>query len=150
MDKEALAREKRHKKRQKKVLEQLRADDGTGTLFMSPSKIQAARDIASGRDRQKEQLEQDKMVRAQARALQKVMKEEEAQWKREARAVARAEKQEAAAQKKASLQKSREAERAQRALEKTTKQQPIPHGRPPINSTVKKQKAVKKIKETPQ
>lgn len=81
---DALVREKRHKTRQKKVLEQLRADEGTGTLFMSPSKVQRARDIASSREREKERLEQDKIDRVHARALQKVQKEGEACKRREA------------------------------------------------------------------
>jgi len=37
---ESLSRGKRHKQRQKRVLEQLRADEGSGTLFISPTKIQ--------------------------------------------------------------------------------------------------------------
>lgn len=43
---ELLTRAKRHNQRQKKVLEQLRSDEGTGTLFMSVTKVHKARDHA--------------------------------------------------------------------------------------------------------
>lgn len=35
---------------EKEVAEKIKASDGSGTLFMSPSKIQKARDIAAGRE----------------------------------------------------------------------------------------------------
>ncbi|KYG42807.1 hypothetical protein M433DRAFT_6836 [Acidomyces richmondensis BFW] len=46
----ALNHEQTRRKRSKRVLEELRSEEGSGTLFMSPSKIQRARDIADGRE----------------------------------------------------------------------------------------------------
>jgi hypothetical protein len=111
---ESLARERKHKKRQKKPFEQLRADGQSGTLFLSPSKVQQVRDIIQSREQEKEQQQQDKADKAQARALEKAEKQAEAQEKREARAVAAAERKAAEAARKAALKQAREARRAQK------------------------------------
>lgn len=110
--KESLAREKRQKRRQKKLLEQVRADEHTGTLFLSPSKIQKARDLASSREQQREQSKQDKLNKREAKKQEKAQKVVEAQQRRKARATAAAERSAAAKRKKATLQLAREAKRA--------------------------------------
>ncbi|TKA63185.1 hypothetical protein B0A55_11458, partial [Friedmanniomyces simplex] len=112
--KQSLTRERRQKTRQKKVLEQLRADDLTGTLFMSPSKVQKARDIAVSREQEKEQLQIARQAQKQAAAQRKVEKEVEVQRKRDARAKAASERREAVALKKAATQKARAAKQAQK------------------------------------
>ena len=53
---ESLAREKRQKKRPKKLLEQLRGDEHTDTLFLSPSKIQKARDLQPAESSRKSKI----------------------------------------------------------------------------------------------
>jgi hypothetical protein len=100
-----LALERRQKKRQKRLFEQLRANDCSATLFISHSKVQRARDIADIRKQEKEQPQQDRLDRAAARATAKTLKEAEAQLKHRTRTTARAEKQQEAATKKAALQK---------------------------------------------
>jgi hypothetical protein len=127
---DSLALERRQKKRQKRLFEQLRADDRSATLFMSPSKVQRARDIADSREQEKEQSQQDRQERAAARATAKALKEAEAQLKREARITARAERQQEAATKKAALKEAREAKKARLEAEKTNKPPPRPRGRP--------------------
>jgi len=119
--KQSLTRERRQKTRQKKVLEQLRADDLTGTLFMSPSKVQKARDIAVSREQEKEQLQIDRQAQKQAAAQRKAEKEVEVQGKRDARAKAASERREAVALKKAATQKARAAKQAQKEREMATK-----------------------------
>lgn len=47
---EAQGVEEKKLKRKKKIADEIRASDGSGTLFMSPSEIQKARDIVSGRE----------------------------------------------------------------------------------------------------
>jgi hypothetical protein len=74
---EALKRQKGRKKRKGKVAEQLRSEGGTGTLFMSPSRVQRARDLEDSREQAKEQLQQDKQARVQERARKKIEKEAE-------------------------------------------------------------------------
>ena len=46
--------EKKKRKRKKKVIEQFRAEEGYGTLFLSPSKIQRFRDIDNAKEQAKE------------------------------------------------------------------------------------------------
>lgn len=50
----ALRLEQKKKKRQRKVLEELRSSEGSSTLIMSPTKIQRARDLATSREQEKE------------------------------------------------------------------------------------------------
>ncbi|KAI6788227.1 hypothetical protein KC361_g9166 [Hortaea werneckii] len=101
---ESLSDEKTRKKRKRKVTEELRASGPSGALFMSPSKIQKTRDIALSREREKEQLQQDKEVRAQERAREKAQKEVEARRKRDERSAAAVARKTAAAKKKAAAQ----------------------------------------------
>jgi hypothetical protein len=67
---EALNRQKGRKKRKGKVAEQLRSEGGTGTLFMSPSRVQRARDLEDSREQAKEQYQQDKQAGAPRTSLQ--------------------------------------------------------------------------------
>ncbi|KYG39662.1 hypothetical protein M433DRAFT_79662, partial [Acidomyces richmondensis BFW] len=68
----ALNHEQTRRKRSKRVLEELRSEEGSGTLFMSPSKIQRARDIADGREAakaaQKAQKAEQQLERAHKKA----------------------------------------------------------------------------------
>jgi hypothetical protein len=118
---EALKRQKGRKKRSGKVAEQLRSEGGTGTLFMSPSRVQRARDLEDSREQAKEQLQQDKQARVQERARKKIEKEAEVQRKREARVVSAVARKEAEAQKKAAAREARMAKKARRQLESESK-----------------------------
>ena len=113
----ALRLEQKKKKRQRKVLEELRSSEGSGALIMSPTKIQRARDLAMSREQEKEQLARDKESRAQERSKEKARKQEEAQRKREDRAVASAARKEAAAEKKAARAKAKADKMASKQLE---------------------------------
>jgi membrane protein involved in colicin uptake len=103
----ALRQEQRKKKRQKKVFEELRPSEGFGTLIMSPTRIQRARDLEISREQEKEQLVRDRELRAQERAKEEARKQEEVQQKREDRAVASAARKTAAAEKKAARVKQK-------------------------------------------
>jgi len=127
---ESLSRGKRHKQGQKRVLEQLRADEGSGTLFISPTKIQKARDLASTREQEKEHEKQDKADRAATTAVEKALRDAEAQRKREAKAITVAENKAKAEQKKAAAQAKREARKAQKELQQATETRIRPRGRP--------------------
>merc|ERR1712070_1024832 len=61
---ESLREEEGRKKKSRKVVDELRASGTSETLFMSPSKIQKTRDIALGREREKERLQHEKRVSA--------------------------------------------------------------------------------------
>lgn len=140
----AFRQEKKKRKRQKKVVEELRSSEGSGTLIMSPTKIQRARDIEMSREQDKEQLRRDRELRAQERAKEKARKQEEAQRRREGRAVASAARKTAAAEKKASRAK----EKADKMASKQLETQPSvsirrPRGRP------KKQTAPKIVTASP-
>lgn len=138
----ALRLEQRKKKRQKKVFDELRSSRGFGTLIMSPTRIQRARDLAMSREQEKEQLVRDRELRAQERTKEKARKQEEAQRKREDRAVASAARKTAAAEKKA----AREKEKAEKmALKQLGFQSSVsirrPRGRPKRQTAAKSAKA---------
>ena len=111
----ALRQEQRKKKRQRKVIEELRSSEGLGTLIMSPTKIQRARDLAVSREQEKEQLARDRQLRAEERAKEKVRRQEEVQRRREERAVASVAKKAAAAEKRAARAKEK-ADKMERKL----------------------------------
>ena len=119
--KESLTRERRRKTRRKKVLEQLRSDGQTGALFMSPSKVQKARDILAVREQEEQQLQRDRESRKEAVAQKKADRELELEQRREARAVAAAARQAAAAEKKATSEAARATRKAQKELETAAK-----------------------------
>jgi len=135
----ALRQEQRKKKRQRKVIEELRSSEGLGTLIMSPTKIQRARDLALSREQEREQLVRGRQLRAEERAKEKARRQEEVQRRREERAVASAAKKTAAAEKRAARAK----EKADKVAQKQLENQPSvsnrrPRGRP-------KKQIVKKI-----
>merc|ERR1712070_161628 len=111
---ESLHEEEGRKKKRRKVVDELRASGTSETLFMSPSEIQKTRDIASSRELEKQRLQHEKRVSAEARAQEKTQKEAEAQRKRDERTAAALVRKTAAAQKKAAAQKLREARKAQK------------------------------------
>jgi len=114
---EALRHEKKKRKRGKKLMEQFRADEGSGAIIFSPGKVRAALELQEQREQEKEQDRQDKEARTRQRALAKVQKQQEAQKKREDRATARDARKAAEASKKAQRSSEREAKRAQKQAE---------------------------------
>ncbi|KYG39862.1 hypothetical protein M433DRAFT_28377, partial [Acidomyces richmondensis BFW] len=113
----ALNYEQTRRKRSKRVLEELRSEEGSGTLFMSPSKIQRARDIADGREAAKAAQKAQKAEQQLERAHKKALKEAEAEGKRTEKAAAKARRDAEAAAKKAANQRVREAKKALKQLE---------------------------------
>jgi membrane protein involved in colicin uptake len=140
----ALRQEQRKKKRQKKVFEELRPSEGFGTLIMSPTRIQRARDLEISREQEKEQLVRDRELRAQERAKEEARKQEEVQQRREDRAVASAARKTAAAEKKAARAKGKADRMALKQLEtQSSVSVRRPRGRP------KKQTAAEMAKASP-
>ena len=113
----ALNYKQTRRKRSKRVLKELRSEEGSGTLFMSPSKIQRARDIADGREAAKAAQKAQKAEQQLERAHKKALKEAEAERKRTEKAVAKARRDAEAAAKKAANQRVREAKKALKQLE---------------------------------
>lgn len=138
----ALRLEQRKKKRQKRVFEDLRSSEGFGTLIMSPTKIQRARDIEMSREQEKEQLVRNRELRAEERTKDKARKQEEVQRRRGDRAVASAARKTAAAEKKAARTKEKADKMALKQLE-TQSSVSIrrPRGRPRKQTAAKIAKA---------
>jgi hypothetical protein len=113
--------QKKKGKRGRAFTEDLRAEEGLGALFFSPSKINRAKELQAAKDEAKELESHNKLLRAQGRATQKAQKEAEVQQRREdkaARAVARKVED---ALKKAGKQQQKEAKEAQKQLETKSK-----------------------------
>lgn len=68
-----LVKEKRRKNRRMSVLEELRAEEGCGVLFLSPSKIRR-RDVERSRAQVMEDLEAARVIKAQEKALKRALK----------------------------------------------------------------------------
>jgi len=76
---EALGNEKKKRKRGRPFTEELRAEEGVGVLFFSPSKVQKARELQDAKEAAKEREALEKVSRAEARAALKTQKNLEAQ-----------------------------------------------------------------------
>jgi hypothetical protein len=68
---EALRHGKKKRKRGKKLMEQFRAEEGSGAIIFSPGKVRAALELQEQREQEKEQDRQDKEARTLQRALVK-------------------------------------------------------------------------------
>ncbi|KAK3614529.1 hypothetical protein LTR56_027197 [Elasticomyces elasticus] len=79
--------EKNKRKRGRAFTEQLRAEEGLGVLFFSPSKVIIARELAAAQESAKDDEALDRLLRAQDRAQLKADKELAARQKREDRAI---------------------------------------------------------------
>ena len=122
----------RRKKRGRPFTVELRAEEGVGVLFFSPSKVQKARELQDAKEAAKEREALEEISKAKARAASKAQKKLEAQRKREYRA-ARAEARKAEdALKKARREQAREAKKAQKQFRiEYMAQRTRPRGRPP-------------------
>jgi hypothetical protein len=138
---------KKKRKRGQPFTEELRAEEGIGVLFFSPSEVQKARELQDVRKAAKEREALDKVSRAQARAALKVQKESEAQQKREDRAMRAQARKTEDALKKARREQAKAASNAQKQLETGSEtSQKRPRGRPPkqqkpqeLSATIKSQ-----------
>jgi hypothetical protein len=102
--------EMKKRKRGSAFTEQLRAGEGLGVLFFSPSKVVRARELAAAREFAKDDEALARLLQAQDRAQLKAHRELEAQQKREDRAI------------KATARKTKKAlDKAQRERDKLAK-----------------------------
>ncbi|KAI7687865.1 hypothetical protein KC353_g20047, partial [Hortaea werneckii] len=113
---EALRHEKKQRKRGKKLMEQFRADEGSGAILFSPGKVKAAFELQERREREKVQEKENKEIRAQERAAAKARKQQELQRKRYYEAVARSAREAAKALKKAQRTADKEARKAEKQI----------------------------------
>ncbi|KAK5698451.1 hypothetical protein LTR17_023655 [Elasticomyces elasticus] len=129
---EAQNGEKKKRKRGQPFTEELRAEEGDGVLFFSPSKVQKARELQDAKEAAKEREALEKASRTEARAALKAQKELDAQQKRKGQAIRAEARKAEEALKKTQREQAREARKAQKQLETESKaSQKRPRGRPP-------------------
>ena len=75
--------EQKRRKRGKKLIEEFRAEEGQGALFISPSKIQAIRDLKARREQAKVDEQATKQLAKDERKSNKIAKQKEDQIKRQ-------------------------------------------------------------------
>lgn len=118
---EAIGSQQNKSKRGRPFTEDLRAKEGLGALFFSPSKINRAKALQAAKDEEKETEAQNKLMRARYRATRKAQKEAEVQQRRQDRAARAAARKAEEALQKAKRQQQREAKEVQRRLETESK-----------------------------
>jgi hypothetical protein len=74
--------EKKKRKRKKKLMEEFRAEEGQGVLFLSPSKIQAVRDLDARREQAKVDEQATKQLAKDQQQQDKIVKQQEALQKK--------------------------------------------------------------------
>jgi hypothetical protein len=120
---QALRHERTKRKRGKKLIEQFRAEEGSGSILFSPGKVKAALELQDRRVQEKEREREEKEQRAQEKALAKVRKEQEVQKRRNDRAIAQAARKAARALQTAQREADRAARKAQKLAEAELKTQ---------------------------
>jgi hypothetical protein len=124
--------EKEKRKRGSAFTEQLRADEGLGVLFFSPSKVFRARELAAAQEFAKDDEALDRLLQAQERAQFKAHRELEAQQKREDRAMKAAARKTKKALDKAQRERGKLAKNALKQLQtKPSASGRRPRGIPP-------------------
>ena len=108
--------EQKRRKRGKKLIEEFRAEEGQGALFISPSKIQAIRDLEARREQAKVDEQATKQLAKDERELNKIAKQKEDQIKRQQRVKDKAAKEVAQAAAKAAKEQAKEANNASKQL----------------------------------
>jgi hypothetical protein len=111
---EALRHEQKKRKRGRKLMEQFRAEEGSGAILFSPKKVRAALELQEQREQEKVREAADKETRIQERALAKIQKQQAVQRRREEKAMARNARNAAEALRKAQRIADKEAKRAQK------------------------------------
>ena len=129
---ESVNAKKEKRKRGRPLTQQLRAEEGLGVLFFSPSKIARARELAATQEAAKDDEALDRLLQAQDKAQQKAQNELEAEHRRKDRAARAAARKAEEALKKAQKAHQKEAREAQQQLqtESKTAQRRL-RGRPP-------------------
>ena len=107
---------KKRRKRGKKLIEEYRGEEGHAALFMSPSKIQAVRDLKVRREQAKVDEQASKQLAKDEREAQKIAKQEEAERKRQQRKQQQEERKVAQAAAKAVKEQAKEANNASKQL----------------------------------
>jgi hypothetical protein len=74
--------EKKKRKRKKKLMEEFRAEEGQGVLFLSPLKIQAVRDLDARREQAKVDEQATKQLAKDQQQQDKIVKQQEALQKK--------------------------------------------------------------------
>jgi hypothetical protein len=105
----------------RKLIEQFRAEEGSGAILFSPKKVRAALELQAQREQEKVQEKADKDTRVQERALAKVQKQHAVQRGREEKAIARNARNAAEALRKAQRIADKEAKEAQKQAELVAK-----------------------------
>jgi septal ring factor EnvC (AmiA/AmiB activator) len=124
--------EKNKRKRGRAFTEQLRADEGLGVLFFSPSKVVKARELAAAQEYAKDDEALDRLLQAQDRAQLKARKELEARQKREDRAIRAVARKTKEALNKAQRERDKLAKNAQSQLQtESSASKRRPRGIPP-------------------
>ena len=115
--KASIFHEQKRRKRGKKLIEEFRAEEGHAALFMSPSKIQAVRDLEARREQAKVDEQASKQLAKDERESNKIAKQEEAKKKQQERAKQQAAKKAAQAAAKAAKEQAKEATNASKQLD---------------------------------
>jgi len=118
---ETINNQKNKRKRGRSFTEELRAQEGLGVLFFSPSKVARAKELQLAKDEAKELETHHKQLRAQDRAAKKAQKQAEAQHKRNGRTARAAARKTEEALKKAQMQRQTEAKKTRKQLETESK-----------------------------
>lgn len=111
---EALRHEKKKRERGKKLMEQFRAEEGSGAILFSPNKVRGALELQRKREQEQMQEKADKETRAQERATAKIQKQQEIQRRRNERVMARDARKAAEALKRAQKTAEKKASEAQK------------------------------------
>jgi hypothetical protein len=114
---EALRHEKKRRKRGRKLMEQSKAEEGSGAILFSPKKVRAALELQEQREQEKVEEKADKETRVQEIALAKIQKQQAVQRRREEKAIAQNARNAAEASRKTQRIADKEAKRAQKQAE---------------------------------
>jgi hypothetical protein len=118
---ETIQNQKKKRKRGRTFTEELRAEEGLGVLFFSPSKIDRAKELQAAEDEAKEHKAQSKLVKAHDRAIQKVQKNTEPRQRLEDRTARAAAKKARETLMQAQRQEQKEIKEAQKQLAKASR-----------------------------
>lgn len=118
---ETINNQKNKRKRGRPFTEELRAQEGLGVLFFSPSKVARAKELQLAKYEAKELETHHKQLKAQDRAAKKAQKQAEAQQKRNDRTTRAAARKTEEALKKAQRKQQTEAKKARKQPETESK-----------------------------
>lgn len=133
--KRALTNEKKKRKRNKGLFEEIRAQDGHGATFFSPTKIQSAKDVLAAKEEAKEQAQRDKLAQKEARVAHQLDQQKLKDERKAERACVAAErlalKEEKALQRQQAIEGKKVAEQLRLASQPTLNRLKNPPKRSP-------------------